>query len=260
MKEHLNELATVIAVSILADGEFDEKENLQLLSDLESDTELPGLAASVKQVVSMAHLFTDEQLTDLLYKSAEKFGAEDKPKVFEAAITTILADGVVTEDEIANILTLAEALDIPTEKAVARLLYQVQELEGDLVVDVEDELQDFIIVGGKTRYTGWNAFEKMLSEKAYPAHLIDILRAVNDWAAARFGSKAEVNYTPNFLTLACTNPASRSKTFCFVRMRKADIRFEYTGNVADLTSADQFGDALQKGIEQYFGQLSADKL
>ncbi|MFN5912363.1 MAG: hypothetical protein ACK45H_13565, partial [Bacteroidota bacterium] len=159
---------------LLSDGEVGEQET-QLLADLEHDAELPGLAAAIRQVVSMAHLFSDDQLTDLLFESASKFSAEDKPKVFEAAISTILSDGVITEDEIGNILTLAEALDIPVEKAIARLLFQVQEKEGELVVDVEDTLEDFIIVGGRTRYTSWNAFERMLEEKNYPSNLIEVL-------------------------------------------------------------------------------------
>lgn len=259
MKENINDLASILAVSILADGEVGDQET-KLIEDLEHDTELPGLAAAIKQVMSMAHLFSDEQLTDLIFNSASKFKAEDKPKVFEAAISTILADGVISEDEIANVLTIAEALEIPIEKAVARLLFQVQEKEGDLVVDVEDVLQDFIIVGGKTRYTSWNAFSKMLSEKIYPANLIGALEEVKNWTEAVFGSKAEINYTPNFITLGCTNPISRSKTFCFVRMRKNDIRFEYQGNVNDISSASEFAEDIKSGIINYFNQISKDKL
>lgn len=90
------------------------------------------------------------------------------------------------------------------------------------VVDVEEDLEDFILVGGRNRYTSWNAFSKMLSEKSYPANLIGALEEVKNWTEATFASKAEVNYTPNFMTLGCTNPATRSKTFCFVRMRKND--------------------------------------
>jgi hypothetical protein len=113
---------------------------------------------------------------------------------------------------------------------------------------------------GKTRYGGWTAFEKMLADKNYPAKLVGALKAVNDWATARFGRKADVNFTPNFLTLSCTNPATRSKTFCYVRMRRADIRFEFAGNAVEIASAEQFGDDLRRGIETYFDQLSADKL
>lgn len=259
MKDKLNEFASVIAVMVLADGEFGAQEE-SLLSELEQDTELPGLAASVKQVISMADMFSDDQLTDVLYKNAQKFDDDEKPKVFEAAIAALMADGIIAQDEISNMLTLAEALDIPVEKAVARLLFQVQESESDLIVDVEDDLEDFILVGGKTRYTSWNAFSKMLGEKNYPAHLINVLEGIKDWTEGTFGSKAEVSYTPNFMTLVCTNPVSRSRTFCFVRMRKNDIRFDYQGNTHDISSNSEFSDEIKSGITSYFNQISADKI
>jgi hypothetical protein len=208
----------------------------------------------------MAHLFSDDQLTDLLFSSASKFSSEDKPKVFEAALSTVLADGVISEDEIVNVLTIAEALEIPTEKAVARLLFQVQEKEGELVVDVEDILEDFIIVGGKTRYTSWNSFEKMLEESNYPNNLIEVLKSAQNWTENSFKENATINYTPNFMTLACTNPVSRSKTFCFVRMKPTCIRFEYMGNVSDVTSVGDFSQNIKNGITEYFNQLSKNKI
>jgi hypothetical protein len=259
MKENINDLASILAVSILADGEIDNQET-KLIEDLEHDTELPGLAAAIQQVVSMAHLFSDDQLTELLFKSASKFKAEDKPKVFEAAISTILADGVITEDEISNVLTIAEALEIPVEKAIARLLFQVQEKEGDLVVDVEDLLVDFIIVGGKTRYTSWSSFEKMLVDANYPSNLIEILEAVQNWSESTFQDNVTFNYTPHFMTLACTNPVSRSKTFCFVRMKPNCIRFEYMGTVEDVKSVADLSGNIKNGITEYFNQLSINKI
>jgi tellurite resistance protein len=259
MNNKINEFASIIAVTVLADGEFDAQEE-SLLAELEQDTELPGLSASIKQVISISNMFSDEQLTDLLYKSAQKFDEDEKPKVFEAAISALLADGVITEDEISNMLTLAEALDIPVEKAVARLLFQVQESESEIVVDVEEDLEDFILVGGKTRYTSWNSFSKMLAEKNYPANLIDTLETIKNWTEATFGAKAEVNYTPNFMTLGCTSPVSRSKTFCFLRMRKNDIRFEFQGKVYDINAANQFVDEIKSSIIEYFNQISKDKI
>lgn len=259
MKDNINELATILAVSILADGEVGAQET-QLIEDLEHDTELPGLASAIKQVVSMSHLFTDEQLTELIFNSASKFKSEDRPRVFEAAISTILADGVITEDEISNILTIAEALEIPTEKAVARLLFQVQEKEGELLVDVEDGLIDFIVVGGKTRYTSWNSFEKMLTDESYPAILIEVLNSVQNWTETIFKQSASINYTPNFMTLACTNPVSRSKTFCFVRMKPSCIRFEYMGKVSDVKNVSEFSQSIKNDILEYYNQLSKEKI
>jgi hypothetical protein len=259
MKEQINELANILAISILADGAFENQEN-DLLDALENDTELPGLASSIKDVISMAHVFSDDEMTDILYSSAAKFSTEDKPKVFEAAISTVLADGVITESEIGNILTLAEALEVPVEKAIARLLFQVQEKEGELLVDVEADLEDYIIVGGRTRFTSWESFEKMLTEKSYTSDLIEALRTVNDWAEETFGYNAQINYTPNFMTLACRNPISRSKTFCFVRMKNDFIRFEYAGNVDDIKFSTEFLPSIKKGITEYFNLLSSFKI
>ncbi|MFN5317921.1 MAG: hypothetical protein ACK5CY_03675 [Bacteroidia bacterium] len=259
MKDNLTDLASILAVSMLSDGEVGNEEML-LIDDLEHDTELPGLGAAIKQIVSMAHLFSDEQLTELLFSSASKFKSEDKPKVFEAAISTLLADGIITEDEISNILTIAEALEIPAEKAVARLLFQVQEKEGDLVVDVEETLEDYIVVGGKTRYTSWNSFQNMLVENNYPSELIDVLKQTREWTESTFGDKAIINYTPNFMTLACTHPISRAKTFCFARLKPNFIRFEYTGNVDDIKNYSDFSNKVQVGLIDYFNQLSEVKI
>lgn len=259
MKENMNELANILAVSLLADGEVGQGEN-QLLADLEHDTEIPGLADSIRKAVEKAQFLSDEKLTDLLYENASAIKSEDKPKVFEAAVSTILADGIITEDEIGNALTLAEALEIPVEKAVARLLFQVQEKEGDLVVDVESDLEDFIIVGGKTRFTSWNSFTKMLNESSYPENLIQALDGVRDWAENTFGQNLIISYTPGFMTFACTAPASRSKTFCFVRLKNNYIRLEYTGNNKDLKNAGEFTEEMKSGITAYFNQLSKNKL
>ena len=72
MKDKINDFASVIAVMILADGEFDPKET-ELLYDLEHDTELAGFANEVKKVINDSQNFNDDQLTDLLYNSAQKF-------------------------------------------------------------------------------------------------------------------------------------------------------------------------------------------
>lgn len=259
MNNKLNEFASILAVMMLADGEFEEQEDL-LLQDLEHDTELPGLAIAVKQVISISSLLTDEQLTELLIINANKFDDDEKPKVFEASITALLADGVITEDEISNVLTLAEALEIPTEKAIARLLFQVQESEGRILVDVEEELEEFILVGGRTRFTSWNAFEKMLISKDYPTALVESLELVKNWVIQQFSNNAVINYTPNFMTLSCVNPVSRHKTFCFIRLRKNHIRFEYNGNNEDVISKDGFNETIKNGITSFFNQISKDKV
>ena len=259
MKEYINEIGAIIAVAMLSDGEAGEAEK-QLMKELEEDSEIPGLAASISQAVSMASLLNDDQLTDMLHQNAEKIPDEHKPRVFEAAIATTLADGVISEDEISNILTLAEALDIPMEKAVARMLFEVQEMEGELVVDVEEDLEDFIVVGGKTRYTSIDAFKRMMEDNKYPANVIATMQDVYDWANTRFGDKIVINFTPRFLTVATKTPISRTRTCLFVRLRNDQVRFEYNGNLLEMKDSSGFSDSMKNAIVEFFNAISSVKI
>jgi len=259
MKEYLNEFGAIIAVAMLADGEVGEAEK-QLMAELEQDAEMPGLAASIGQAVSMASLLNDDQLTELLHQNSDKIPEEHRPRVFEAAVVTSLADGVISEDEIANILTLAEALDIPMEKAVARMLFEVQEMEGELIVDVEEDLEDFIVVGGRTRYTSWDAFQRMIEENKYPDNVVQIMKSLHEWATARFGENAVINFTPRFLTVATPNPISRTRTCCFARLRNDLVRFEYNGKLIEVKNPQEFTDAMKSEIVEFYNQISSTKL
>ena len=114
--------------------------------------------------------------------------------------------------------------------------------------------------GGKVRFQGWQGFEKMMHERGYPEHLLNLLKIVDQWAASRFGALAQVGYGPNFMTLACTQPATRSKTFCFIRFRRSDIRFEFSGKSVDVANDAAFNTELKQNLEETFNRLSATKL
>lgn len=146
-----------------------------------------------------------------------------------------------------------DSLEEELEQALA--LASITSVDDDI-----DTKQSVIKVGNRTRYTGWKAFLEMLSDKNYPANLIDALEVIKQWTETLFGTKAIVNYTPNFMTLGCTNPASRSRTFCYVRMRKKELRFNYNGFEKDIQSGSEFTDEIKNGIVDYFNQISIDKI
>ena len=254
-----NALSNLLAGTILAGGEFGEEEDV-LLADIEADMELPGLAASVNARIAAIGGYDDQQIAESFNRSAEEIDEEDRPHVFEALISVTLADGVISEDEIANIITIAEALEIPVEKAVARLLFQVQESNGEVVVDVEEELNEFIVVGGRTRYTGWDAFVRMLqSDKGYSDAFVATLQNIKDLAEKTFGDQLVLNYTPNFLTLACKESVGRSKTFCYVWLKKNYLRVEFDGNKFDITAPEQYTAAIHEGVRAFFNNVSKVK-
>jgi hypothetical protein len=253
---NLEAVKHLLAVSVLADG-LPGEEEVSLLADIENDMELPGLAKAVSDLFPTMQGMSDDQYTETIQTNAGAVAESDRPLVFEAIVSIMLADGVLHEEEIGNILAMAEALGIPDEKAVARLLFQVQEMEGELLVDVEDQLEDFILVGGRTRYTSWDAWVRALQAVNYPQGLIDSLRALHDDAKETYKDQLVINFTPNFLTLACAKPASRSRTFCFARLKKDVIQLEYSGKVAKLASPSDLDQGVKDDLKAFFNRISA---
>ncbi|MFN6176401.1 MAG: hypothetical protein ACK46G_02565 [Flavobacteriales bacterium] len=256
---NLEPIKHLLAVAILADGQ-PGKEELSLLADIESDMELPGLAKAVTDVLPSLEAMDDDQLTATVRTHGGAIDADDKPLVFEAIVSVMLSDGVLYEEEIANILAMAEALEIPDEKAVARLLFQVQEMEGELIVDVEDQLEEFIVQGGRTRYTSWDAWVRALNTASYPAALIERLRELHDHAKDMYKHQLVVNFTPNFMTLGCAKPASRSRTFCYARLKKDVIQLEFAGKVAKLAAPSDLTQGVKDDLLNYFNTISAVKV
>lgn len=256
---NLEAIKHLLAVAIMADGQPGQEE-LALLADIENDLELPGLAKAVSDLLPAMEGMDDEQLTATLRTHGSAIDSGDRPLVFEAIIAVMLADGVLHEEEIGNILAMAEALEIPDEKAVARLLFQVQEMEGELLVDVEDQLEDFIVVGGRTRYTSWEAWERFLHAASYPAELIGRLRELHDHAKDTYKDQLVVNFTPNFMTLGCVKPASRSRTFCFARLKKDVVQLEYAGKVAKLAVPNDLTQGVKDDLLSFFNTISAVKI
>lgn len=249
----------LLAVAILADGEPSQEE-VALLVDIENDMELPGLAKAVGDLLPAMVGMDDDQFTATVSTHGVAIDGADKPLVFEAIISIMLADGVLHEEEISNILAMAEALEIPDEKAIARLLFQVQEMEGELLVDVEDELEEFIVVGGRTRYTSWEAWVRALKADNYPTDLIERLRELHGYATDRFKDQLVVNFTPHFMTLACAHPASRSRTFCFARLKKNMVLLEFDGKEAPLVGPADLSQEVKDGLAAYFNKISAVKI
>lgn len=249
----------LLAVAILAEGQPGEQE-LELLADIENDMELPGLAGAVNELLPAMHSMDDDQLTTVMRNHGAALDAGDRPIVFEAIIAVMLADGVLHQEEIGNILAMAEAMEIPDEKAVARLLFQVQEMEGELLVDVEGELEDFIVVGGRTRFTSWDAWERSLRAVNYPVDLIERLKELHDYAKETYKEQLVVNFTPNFMTLGCAKPASRSRTFCFARLKKDVVQLEYAGKVAKMAVTNDLTQGVKDDLLSFFNTISAVKI
>jgi len=114
--------------------------------------------------------------------------------------------------------------------------------------------------GEKIRFEGWQGFEQMLKgNKAINTFLPD-LKTIHDYFETEYKDFIQFNYTPNFLTIACKYPSSRSRTIIFIRLKKESVLFEYAGKTTLISTVSDFNDTLKSEIKIRFNELSTKQM
>jgi hypothetical protein len=114
--------------------------------------------------------------------------------------------------------------------------------------------------GEKVRFEGWQGFEQMLQgSKAINTFLPD-LKIIHDYFETEYKDLIQFNYTPNFLTIACKYPSSRSRTIIFIRLKKESVLLEYSEKPILITSLSDFNDTIKGELKKRFNELSTKKL
>lgn len=135
MKTDIKHLAAFAAVAIWADGEYDEAERVAL-EEIAEAFELDE--ATLKQEVDAAYAEienkSEEEVNDYLYAHSAEIEDEEADYVFEAMLEIILIDGVLSSEEVSNLMSMASALGIDEERAILMLVDMAKE-ETDLEVE-----------------------------------------------------------------------------------------------------------------------------
>lgn len=121
MKTSISNIVPFIAVSIWADGVYEEveKETLSEIAEaLELDEQL--FVTEVEKCVEKIKDASETEVNSLLRTAGETVAADERGIVFEAVLEMILCDRVMTREESENLVAMAEALKI--EMADALLL------------------------------------------------------------------------------------------------------------------------------------------
>ena len=113
--------------------------------------------------------------------------------------------------------------------------------------------------GDKIRYEGWAGFEAMLKSNKSITPFIPTIKQIHDYFEVEYKDLIQFNYTPNFLTIACKFPASRSRTLVFIRLKKDYVVFEYAGRNAAIKDISDFNDELKSDLNSKFNELSTKK-
>lgn len=138
MKTELNTLASLVAAIVWSDGEYSEVER-ETTQEIVEALELPGeeFEKLIVEAQKATEKLDENEITDFLVKHAENVDEEEIGIVYEVLMQMALCDGVLTGNEVDNLLVIAEALGMDQTTAVLLLCDMVKE-EEDLEISFED--------------------------------------------------------------------------------------------------------------------------
>jgi tellurite resistance protein len=133
MKTNIKNLATILATTIWADGEYDEAEKISVEEIAEAfELDVNELLTTVNAEVEAISAMDEEKVNEVLLQNSAEVDEEEAEIVLQAVLQIATVDGVLCEEEVDNILSIASALGINEARAVLML--------ADLVKD-EPELE-----------------------------------------------------------------------------------------------------------------------
>lgn len=128
MKTNIKNLATILATTIWADGEYDEAEKISVEEIAEAfELDVNELLAAVNAEVEAISAMDEEKVNEVLLQNAAEIDEEEAELVLQAVLQVATVDGVLCEEEVDNILSIASALGVNEARAVLMLADLVKE-------------------------------------------------------------------------------------------------------------------------------------
>lgn len=138
MKTDIKTFAALIATQVWCNGEYSEVE-IETTEEIAEAFELPleEFKEAVGAEIARIEKLNDEEITAFLAENAAKVAKEESGELYEALMQMALCDGVLTSNEVNNLLAVADALGMGTESAVL-LLCDLVKSEPELEISFED--------------------------------------------------------------------------------------------------------------------------
>ncbi|MBQ5644312.1 MAG: TerB family tellurite resistance protein [Bacteroidaceae bacterium] len=133
MNTDIKHIAALVATAIWADGEYDAAEKI-VVEEVADAFELNAddFATAVEAELAVIEPMDSEAVEAYILEHSAEVDDEEAEMLLQAVLQVVIVDGVIGEEEIENVLSIASALGINESRAVLML--------ADLVKD-EPELQ-----------------------------------------------------------------------------------------------------------------------
>lgn len=136
MNTDIKHIAALVATSIWADGEYDAAEKI-VVEEIADAFELNAedLSAAVEQELEIIKPMNEDEVNDYILEHSAEVEDEEAEMLLQAVLQVVIVDGVLGEEEVENVLSIASALGIDDSRAVLMLADMVKE-EPELQIEL----------------------------------------------------------------------------------------------------------------------------
>ena len=133
MKSTLENVAAFLAVAIWADGVYADGEK-KILGEIAQalETDESELKTAVDTAVASLEKKNDDEITEYVTDHASQIEEEDVLPLMECAIEIVLADNVITKDEVNTLFDLVDATGIVEHSDVLLMVADLVKYEPDI--------------------------------------------------------------------------------------------------------------------------------
>lgn len=136
MNTDIRHIAALVATSIWADGEYDAAEKI-VVEEIADAFELNAeeLSAAVEQELDVIKPMNEDDVYEYILEHSAEVEDEEAEILLQAVLQVVIVDGVLGEEEVENVLSIASALGIDDSRAVLMLADLVKE-ETELQIEL----------------------------------------------------------------------------------------------------------------------------
>ena len=136
MNTGIRHIAALVATSIWADGEYDAAEKV-VVAEIADAFELDAqeFATAVEAELAVVEPMNEEEVNAYILEHSAEVDEEEAEMLLQAVLQVVIVDGILGEEEVDNVLSIASALGIDDARAVLMLADLVKE-EPELQIEL----------------------------------------------------------------------------------------------------------------------------
>lgn len=136
MNTEIKNIAALVATSIWADGQYDEAEKI-VVGEIADAFELDAaaFAAAVEAELAVIEPMNEDEVNAYILERSADVDDDEAEMLLQAVLQVVIVDGLLGEEEVENVLSIASALGINDARAVLMLADLVKE-EPELEVEL----------------------------------------------------------------------------------------------------------------------------